>query len=58
MPQYKEQYSHVMHGRSRMTIDPRTSENAGTEHVLCSPTRQTLVAYTKREEKREVLCQL
>ena len=37
-----------MHGRSRMTTDPRTPTiymyNAGTEHARCSPTRQTLRA--------------
>ena len=34
----------VVHGRSRMTIDPRILTNAGTEQVGFSPTRQTLVA--------------
>ena len=45
----------VMHGRGCMTIDPRIPTNAGTEHVGFSPTRQTLLACTEREAKREVL---
>ena len=37
--------THVMHGRSRMAIDPRIPIcNAGTEHVGLSPTRKTLLA--------------
>ena len=34
----------IMHGRSRMTIDPLHPYNAGTEHVGFSSTRQTLLA--------------
>ena len=33
-----------MHGRSRMTIDPRVPTNAGTELVGNPPTRKTLLA--------------
>ena len=37
--------THVMHGRSRMTIGPRIPMHyAGTEHAGISPTRQTLLA--------------
>ena len=32
-----------MHGRSRMTVDPRIPTNTGAEHVGFSPTRQTLL---------------
>ena len=32
----------IMHGRSRTTIDPRIPKMPGTEHVGCSPTKQTL----------------
>ena len=46
--------SDLMHRPSRMTIRPSHPYNAGTEHVRCSPTRQTLIACTKREAKREV----
>ena len=35
--------THVVHGRSRMTKDPRLS-NAGTDHVGFSPTMQILLA--------------
>ena len=45
----------LMHGRSHMTIDPRTPTYAGTEHVGFgfSPTRQTLLAPSaKRREVR------
>ena len=41
-----------MHGRSRMTIDPRIPTNTGTEHVGFSPTRQTSLAPSAR--RREV----
>ena len=35
----------IVHGRSRMAIDPRIPiYNAGTEHVGFSPTRQTVLA--------------
>ena len=46
----------LIHGRSRrMTIDPRVpTHNAGTEHARLSPTRQTLLVWTKRDAKREV----
>ena len=42
-----------MHGRSRMTIDPRIPLfNAGTEHVGFSQTRQALLAPSAK--RREV----
>ena len=44
----------VMHGRSRRCGHrPSHRYNAGTEHVGFSPTRQTLIACTKREAKGE-----
>ena len=43
----------IMHGRSRMTIDPCIpTYHAGTEHVGFSPTRQALFAPS--EKRREV----
>ena len=45
----------IMHGRSRMTIDPRIYY-AGTEHVGFSPTRQKLL--TRSAKRREVLGEL
>ena len=45
-------YSIFMHGRSRMTIDPRIFTNAGREHVGFSPTKQTLLAPSAK--RREV----
>ena len=36
-----------MHGRSRMTVDPRKPYNAGTEDVGFPPTRQPLLAFHK-----------
>ena len=49
--------THVMHGRSRMTIDPpRIPTYFGTDHVGFSPTRETSRACTKqREAKREAV---
>ena len=46
----------VMHGRSRMIIGSCIPMcNADTLHVVrFSPTRQTLIACTKRKAKREV----
>ena len=47
-------YLILMHSRSRMTIWYRPShpDNAGTEHVGFSPTRQTLLAPgAKRREE-------
>ena len=41
----------VMHGRSRMTIDPRIPNNARTEHVGGSPTRQTMLAPNAKRRK-------
>ena len=47
--------THGMNGRSRITIyRPSHPYNAGTEHVGYLPTRQTWLACTKREAKREV----
>ena len=37
-----------MHGRSRMTIDPRVPTLPRTEHVGFSPTRQALLAPTAK----------
>ena len=34
----------IMHGRSRMTIDPSILDNAGTEHVEFLASRQTVLA--------------
>ena len=45
----------IIHGRSRMTIDPRIYY-AGTEHVGFSPTRQKLLAPSAK--RREVLGEL
>ena len=45
-------YSVFMNGYSRMTTDPRTPTNAGTEYVGFSPTRQTLLAPSAK--RREV----
>ena len=41
-----------VHGRSRMTINPRIFTNAGRERVGFSPTRQTLLAPSAK--RREV----
>ena len=46
---------HVVHGRSRMAIDPRVPTMPGRSTVGFPPTRQTLRACTKRQAKREVL---
>ena len=43
--------THVTHGRSRMTMNPRIAAIAMTEHVGFSPTRQTN-ACTEREAPR------
>ena len=49
-----EVYSISCMGRSRVTIDPRIPTMPGTELIGFSPARQTLLACTKREAKREV----
>ena len=36
--------THLIHGRSRMTIDPRIPTMAGAEHVGFPPTRRSLFA--------------
>ena len=42
----------IMHGRSRMTIDPRIfTINSGTECVEVSPTRHRLLAPSARRRK-------
>ena len=40
----------IMHGRSRMDIDPRVPTMPGREGGGCSPTRQTLHQAQKRRE--------
>ena len=42
----------TIHGRSRMTMDPRIPTMPGTEHVGLSPTRQTSLAPSAK--RREV----
>ena len=42
-----------MHGRSRMTIDPRNPYYAGMEHVRSSPAMQALLASSAK--RRELL---
>ena len=49
----REGCTHVMHGRSRMTIDPRTPTMPGRSTSGFSPTKQTLPAPTAK--RREVL---
>ena len=51
-------YTRVMHGRSRMIIDPRSHPcHVGTEHVGFSPTRQTLLAPGAKRVGWGVSCQ-
>ena len=50
-------FNHVGHGRSRVTMDSWHPGNAGTEHVVFSPTRrQVLLGCTKREDIERGAC--